>query len=96
MFSMLDLGAVASFRLGDQDAGLLPELTFENLVAPGAYFLVNLPKSPFSLGFGSQYGPRARKITLANGVETRSPAWRSLLFAGVDVPIFNFATQKAR
>ncbi|MBK8041349.1 MAG: hypothetical protein IPK21_01045 [Haliscomenobacter sp.] len=96
MFSMLDLGAVASFRLGDQDAGLLPELSFENLVAPGAYFLLNLPRSPFSLGVGSQYGPRARKITLANGLETRSSAWRWLLFAGVDVPIFNFATQKVR
>ncbi|MBV6426901.1 MAG: hypothetical protein KIPDCIKN_01414 [Haliscomenobacter sp.] len=96
MFSMLDLGAVASFRLGDQDAGLLPELSFENLVAPGAYFLLNVPRSPFSLGFGSQYGPRARKITLTNGLETRSSAWRWLLFAGVDVPIFNFATQKVR
>ncbi len=96
LFTMLDLGAVASFRIGDQDAGLLPELSFENLVAPGAYFLLNLPRSPFSLGFGSQYGPRARKITMANGVETRSSAWRWLLFAGVDVPIFHFATQKSR
>jgi hypothetical protein len=95
LFSILDLGAIAAFRLGDNAAEDLPELKFENLVAPGGFLLANFPKSPFSLGFGGQYGPRARKITF-NGIESRSSAWRWLLFAGIDVPIFNFVTKRGQ
>jgi hypothetical protein len=93
LFSILDLGAIAAFRLGDNAAEDLPELKFENLVAPGGFLLANFPKSPFSLGFGGQYGPRTRKITF-NGIESRSSAWRWLIFAGIDVPIFNFVTKR--
>lgn len=93
LFSILDLGAIAAFRLGDNAAEDLPELKFENLIAPGGFLLFNIPKSPFSFGFGGQHGPRARKITI-DGIETRSSAWRWSIFAGIDVPIFHFATKK--
>ena len=95
LLSVLDLGAVAAFRLGDPNAEALPDLKIENFVAPGAYFLFNIPRSPFSLGVGSQYGPRVRSIT-ANGVQSQASAWRWGGFIGMDVPIFSFSTMRVR
>ena len=94
--SVLDLGAVAAFRLGDPQSEVLPDLKIENFIAPGAYFLLNIPRSPFSLGVGSQYGPRVRSITGANGVQSQSSAWRWGAFVGMDVPIFSFSTMRTR
>jgi hypothetical protein len=96
LLSVLDLGAVAAFRLGDPGAEALPDLKIENFVAPGAYFLFNIPRSPFSLGVGSQYGPRVRSITAANGVQSQASAWRWGGFIGMDVPIFSFSTMRVR
>jgi hypothetical protein len=96
LLSILDLGAVAAFRLGDNTAQDLPELKFENFVAPGGFLVANFPKSPFSLGLGAQYGPQVRKITL-NGIdESQSSAWRLTAFAAIDVPVFNFVSKKGR
>lgn len=95
LLSILDLGAVAAFRLGDNTAQDLPELKFENFVAPGGFLVANFPKSPFSLGLGAQYGPQARKVTF-DGVESQSSAWRLMAFAAIDVPVFNFVSKKGR
>jgi|GEM_PF-6208460 len=96
LLSVLDLGTMATFRLGDSQAELLPEVRWDNFIAPGGYLLYNFPKSPFSLGAGAQYGPRTRAITAANGVETSTPAWRYGLFFGIDVPVFSFATRPSK
>ncbi len=96
LLSVLDLGAVAAFRIGDPGAEALPDLKIENFVAPGAYFLFNIPRSPFSLGVGSQYGPRVRSITTANGIQSQASAWRWGGFIGMDVPIFSFSTMRVR
>ena len=96
LLSVLDLGAVAAFRLGDPNAEALPDLKIENFVAPGAYFLFNIPRSPFSMGVGSQYGPRVRSITTANGIQSQASAWRWGGFIGMDVPIFSFSTMRVR
>ena len=37
-FSVVDLGAVVSFRLGDPDVQNLPTLNFANILAPGCHF----------------------------------------------------------
>jgi len=89
---ILDLGAVTAFRIEEQNAPL-PELSFKNVISPGGYLLYNIPKSPFSIGAGVQYGPQVRTIsqTLDNGdiQLLESGAWRYMFMFGVDVPIFN-------
>ena len=86
---ILDVGGVTSFRLKeDGRTGELPELSFSNLIAPGGYLMFNLPKSPFTIGVGGQYGPQVRKITI-NETEISSSAWRVGITASIDVPIFN-------
>ncbi|MEM6696890.1 MAG: hypothetical protein AAF599_00740 [Bacteroidota bacterium] len=88
---VLDIGAVTTYRIDQQNIGAsgnLPELTFGNLIAPGGYLIVNFPKSPFSISGGAQFGPQARTITV-NGVDLQSSAWRYGVTATIDVPIFN-------
>lgn len=86
---IIDVGAITAYRLNQGNTQSdLPELSFSNLIAPGAYVLVNFPKSPFTVGAGAQFGPQARKITI-NGLEQRSGAWRYGIIATIDVPIFN-------
>ena len=82
---LVDIGAVTAYR-GGQNAAAIPAVTFGNLLAPGAHLLINLPNSPFFLGYGWQYGPNEREI----GAENYS-AYRQLFTFGIDVPIFSFA-----
>ena len=88
--SLLDLGAVTSFRINDPYAEDLPELNFKNVFAPGGFLIYNFPKSPISLGFGFQQGPQLRSIT-ENGIEIdKSSAFRGPIgFLSIDVPLFN-------
>jgi hypothetical protein len=82
-FPIIDLGAITAYRSGE-NAGSVPEVTFQNVLAPGAHFMVNIPRSPFFLGAGVQYGPNERKIG-----EVNYSAYRAMLTFGIDVPIFS-------
>ncbi len=92
---ILDLGAVTAIRFQENEIAdnndtvlNLPEFTFNNVISPGAYFMYNLPKNPFSLGLGVQHGPQKRILELNNEV-FESGAWRLMFTATVDVPLFN-------
>lgn len=80
---ILDLGAITAYRSGN-NAGTVPAVTFQNLLAPGAHALINIPDSPFFVGAGLQYGPNERQI----GREDFS-AYRALITFGIDVPILS-------
>lgn len=84
-FPIIDLGAITAYRSG-KDAGSVPEVSFQNVLAPGAHFLLNFPRSPFFIGGGIQYGPNERNIG-----EQDYSAFRLLGTFGIDVPILNFA-----
>ncbi|MTB51152.1 hypothetical protein [Lewinella sp. W8] len=80
---IIDVGAITAYRSGE-NAGTVPEVSFQNVLAPGAHFMINIPKSPFFVGSGIQYGPNERKIGEAN-----YSAFRWLFTFGIDVPILN-------
>ena len=84
---VFDIGTITAFRLGELESEV-PEVSFNNFLAPGAFLVVNLPKSPFSISGGIQWGPQARKVTV-NGVELTSRARRWVVTATFDVPILN-------
>ncbi|GJM31714.1 MAG: hypothetical protein DHS20C18_07150 [Saprospiraceae bacterium] len=87
---VLDIGAVTYFRLNDENANNLPDFGFKNFIAPGAFLYYNIHNSPFTFGGGWQYGPQIRGTSLTDPNQT-SPASRFLIFAGIDVPLFNLA-----
>jgi len=88
---ILDLGIFTAYRIDQQNAGQsadLPDLNFGNLIAPGGFLIVNIPKSPFSISGGAQFGPQLRETTV-NGTAELTSAWRYGVTATIDVPIFN-------
>lgn len=93
--SVIDIGAVTRLRLDGND-DKLPEITIENIIAPGAHIIHGFKNSPFSVGFGAQYGPGLRKVTPGmNGLETvtQQSALRYGITATFDIPLFNIYTR---
>jgi hypothetical protein len=77
--SLIDIGALASFRFNVADSvaikdvngndtmasvSELPEIKLENIFAPGFYVVYGIPKAPVSFGVGAQYSPQLRKVEL--------------------------------
>ena len=91
--SILDLGAVTAFRIEDRNGGgsieRLPQFNLRNVVAPGLHLMYNLPRSPFTVGFGIQDGPNVREYRPFGVDEVREArSLRFMLTASVDVPLF--------
>ncbi len=88
---IIDLGALSAFRTDANEKNLeaLPDLSFANVLAPGVHLMLNLPRSPFFIGTGIQYGPNVREIDL-NGEFQTLKSLRYMLTFGVDVPILPF------
>ncbi len=85
---LIDIGAVAAFRFQNEYA-LLPELNWNNVLAPGLYVQWGLRNSPIALGFGGQLGPALRKVTVG-GKEVGARAARVAINLVVDIPMFTF------
>ncbi len=91
--SLVDIGAVTAFRFTNDSIGTLPELTLQNIIAPGAYLVIGIPGVPISLGGGWQHGPLLRKV-MATSIETSTVFNNRLsVFLAVDIPILNFFTK---
>lgn len=97
--SVIDLGAVVSFRI-QNDSTPLPELTWKNFLAPGGFIVYGFRNSPLSLGIGGQYGPQLRSISATDSTgataQITSSAWRVNAFLAVDIPLFNFHTRNTQ
>lgn len=85
---IIDVGAPFSWRLGGADKGI-PELSWKNIFAPGAYIMFGIKNSPISIGAGIQYGPQLRKIYGENDTSIESSAFRVQMLLGFEIPIFN-------
>ncbi len=85
---VLDVGAVASWRLGS-GGGSVSAITWQNIVAPGLYAVWSKRDSPFSVLFGAQYGPELRKVSAGgNTLEKAAIQFPSIEFT-FNIPIFN-------
>lgn len=94
---IIDVGAITAFRFGDETS-TLPELSFKNIIAPGAYAVYGFGKDlPFAFGIGGQLGPNTRKIEVDEfGMPTENridSGFRIGAFLSVDIPVFHFYTK---
>ncbi len=91
---LIDVGAVFAYRFSDETSQI-PELKFQNIVAPGGYFIYGFGNNiPTSIGIGAQLGPNLRKIDPDLGLEvTTTNAWRFGIIFSVDIPITHFYTR---
>jgi hypothetical protein len=96
--SVIDIGAVVAFRLQDT---VSPSATvqWKNIIAPGAYVVWGIGKTPLAFQFGAQYGPELRAVAVTNGVtktEINSRAWRFGAALTVDIPLYNLYSRSER
>ncbi len=97
--SIIDLGAVVNYRLKDDKTAQLPEIKLENILAPGAYLIYGIPKTPISFGYGWQKGPQLRQVNIPdpnNSGQFKNDVlngYRWTIFIAVDIPLFNLYTK---
>ena len=90
-FSVIDIGAITAFKVTNDSTETLPTITWNNFIAPGAYIIWGIRKSPISIGGGVQYGPQ---IKMLDDLNTDSFAkWNFRLSCTVDIPLLNFNTK---
>ena len=97
-FPVIDIGAVTAYRFKDDQTEALPDFTFQNILAPGAYLMYGFKNSPISLGVGAQTGPAVRKLSEnENGTIdlelNNSINWRIGGTLVVDIPLINLSTK---
>jgi len=99
--SVVDLGAVAAFRFNDDSTSKIPVIQLKNIISPGAFFSIGIPKSPVSINLGAQMGPNLRKVYAMTGDQQsndyeKQTYWRFSASVCVDLPVLNFYTKSAK
>jgi len=90
---LIDVGAIATYRISDDSSHVASEVKLENIVAPGLYGYYGFGKVPISIGLGAQIGPQLRKINAEDVNVDKNFYIRYGLNIVVDIPFFNFYTR---
>jgi hypothetical protein len=90
---LIDVGAIATFRLGDDSTKIASNILLKDIIAPGLYLYYGFGNCPISLGIGGQVGPQLRDVTAKNINETQNIYFRFGLNLVVDIPFFNLYTK---
>ena len=90
--SVIDIGALTAFRFTNDSTEKIPKIELKDIVSPGAFFSIGIPKTPVSLNMGYQLGPLLRKVNQQANTFEQSYSRISVSLC-VDIPIFNFYTK---
>lgn len=93
-----DLGAVLNYRLtGSDSVSSSPNVTFRQVLSPGAYLVYHFPKIPLLVGGGVNYSPQLRDIATDQQTTFQANSVRWGGFLAVDVTVFQvFASRRKR
>lgn len=109
-FSIVDLGALASYRFSESSASVnktdtattaqVPVIQLKNIISPGAFFSIGIPKTPLSLSAGWQIGPNLRSVSATGANAAKLEAtYANKLYSRysiallIDLPLLNFYTK---
>jgi hypothetical protein len=89
LLSAIDIGALAAFRFEDMDSTSdVPDIKIKDIVSPGVFYSIGIPKCPISVNIGYQIGPLLRKVTKDANTYSKKYS-RFGIAACVDIPILN-------
>ncbi len=94
-FPLIDVGAVASYRFEDDSSATVPVITLGDIISPGVYLELGIPRTPLTFGFGGQIGPRLREVT-SSANTIGDFYWRTGFTLKVDIPILHFHASTSR
>lgn len=93
--SVIDLGALASFRFNDDQTSVASDIKLKDIVAPGGFLIYGFGKSPISIGAGVQLGPALRDVDPTGNADINKDYYvRAAGFIVVDIPILNLYNRK--
>lgn len=92
--SLIDVGALASFRFGDNSTSVSSTIKLRDIIAPGLYWVAGLKRSPVSFGLGAQLGPNLREIEAGTAAIDEDYYVRFGAFVAVDIAIFTLYNKK--
>ncbi|MCR9171609.1 MAG: hypothetical protein NXI10_03895 [bacterium] len=90
-FTVVDVGAIAAFRLTDDETPV-NDVQWSNILAPGMYLSWGIRNTPLAINVGGQYGPALRQVEANDGAATLtidSRAFRVGVGLVVDIPLYN-------
>ncbi|MHA4811481.1 hypothetical protein ACX0G9_25500 [Flavitalea flava] len=95
--SIIDIGALASYRFKNDTTSQVPTVELKNILSPGAFLSIGVPKTPISFNFGAQMGPNLRKVNFNSSLPSDDSNNKIYLrFSAsvcVDIPLLNFYTK---
>lgn len=96
--TVIDVGAIAGFRLNNDSTALEQKVTLGDIFTPGGYVVYGLGLPflayvPLSIGYGWQYGSRLYNKEGGKISVSTNSRWRSNWFVGIDIPLANFWTR---
>lgn len=100
--SAIDVGAIASFRFRDDSVASVPTIQLKDILSPGLFFSLGLPKCPLSVNLGAQMGPNLRTVnkkaedSSGQNDYANKMYWRISLSVVVDIPIFTLTNRLDR
>lgn len=107
--SLIDVGALAAFRFNNDSIPInntpdsasvsqSPSIQLKNIISPGIFLSLGIPKLPISINLGVQLGPNLRSVSPVNNSSANlnfdnNMYLRYSISAVVDIPVLNFYTK---
>ncbi|MEI6682205.1 MAG: hypothetical protein WCO44_06235 [Bacteroidota bacterium] len=87
-FSIVDLGAITSFRFQNDSVASIPTIRLADIISPGIFYSQGIPGCPLSVNVGWQMGPLLRSVSMKENTYS-SKYTRVSVSLCVDLPLFN-------
>jgi hypothetical protein len=87
---LIDIGAVTTFRFGDEETSEVPTITLENIFSPGLFYVYGCKNKPVSFGIGGQLSPRLHQVNIDGNMINEGANLALKVFLAVDIPLLNF------
>jgi hypothetical protein len=90
--SVVDLGALTAFRFSNDSTESVPKIQLKDIISPGVFISIGIPKSPLSVNMGYQIGPLLREVSQKQNTYSQHYSRISISLC-VDIPLLNFYTK---
>ena len=90
--SIIDIGALTAFRFTNDSTESVPKIELANILSPGIFYSIGIPKCPISINIGYQIGPLLRKVTAVSNTYSSKYSRFSISLC-VDLPVLNLYTK---
>lgn len=93
LLSIIDIGAIASYRFNDDIAEQVPTIQLKDIFSPGLFYSIGIAKTPISINLGAQVGPNLREVTATENDYSKNTYIRYSAAICIDIPIINLFTE---